>query len=79
MLEDKYTNDNNYCKVNDHCFYTGQYKVATKIYVIYKIVYPKKFSLVFHHELNYDYHFFIEELATKFQTKFNCLGEKTEK
>ena len=54
-------------------------KLLQKIYVIYKIVYPKKFSLVFHHELNYDYHFFIKELATKFQRKFNCLGEETEK
>ena len=54
-------------------------EVLQQIYVIYKIVYPKKFSLFFHHELNYDYHFIIKELAAEFQTKFNCLGEKTEK
>ena len=40
---------------------------------------PKKVPIVFHDELNYDYHFIIKELAKKFKKQFTCLGENTEK
>ena len=36
---------------------------------------PKKISIVFHNESNYDYHFIIKELAEQ----FICLGENTGK
>ena len=35
--------------------------------------------VVFHNGSNYDYHFITKELATKFEEKFDCLGENTEK
>ena len=25
-FEHKYTNDNNFCKIKDHCHYTGKYR-----------------------------------------------------
>ena len=34
---------------------------------------------VFHNGSNYDYHFIIKELATKFEGEFECLGENKEK
>ena len=35
--------------------------------------------VVFHNGSNYDYNFITKELATKFEEKFDCLGENTEK
>ena len=39
----------------------------------------KEIPIVFHNGSIYDYHFIIEQLATEFKIKFNCLGENTEK
>ena len=35
--------------------------------------------MVFHNELNYEYHFIMQELGNKFERAFNCLRENTEK
>ena len=35
--------------------------------------------MVFHNGSNYDYHFFIKELAEEFKKQFTCLGENTAK
>ena len=35
--------------------------------------------VVFHNVSNYDYHFIIKELASKFEGQFECLGENTER
>ena len=40
---------------------------------------PKKISIVFHNESNYDYQFIIKELAEKFLKQFICLGENAGK
>ena len=40
---------------------------------------PNEILEVFHHSSNYDYHFIIKKLAKKFEGKFECLGENTEK
>ena len=40
---------------------------------------PKKISVAFHNESNYDYHFIINMLAEKSEKQFTCLGENTEK
>ena len=40
---------------------------------------PNEIPVVFHNGSNYDYHFIIKELAKKFEGKFECLGENTEK
>ena len=34
---------------------------------------------MFHNGSTYDYHFIIKELAKEFKSKFECLGENTEK
>ena len=35
-------------------------------------------SVVFHNGSNYDYHFFIKELANQFKGQFECLRENSE-
>ena len=79
------TNKNNkkefksYCKVRDHCHYTGKYRGAahSKCNLRYKI--PKEIPVIFHNGSAYDYHFIIKELAKEFKGNFECLGENTEK
>ena len=66
-LENKYLKDEKYCKVRDHCHYTGEYRGAA--HSIYNLIYsvPKKLPIVFHIGSNYDYHFIIIELAEEFK------------
>ena len=61
IFENKCVKDKKYCKVRDHCHYTGEYRgVAHSIYDLKNSV-PKKISLVFHNGSNYDYRFIIKE------------------
>ena len=39
----------------------------------------KEIPVVFDNGSKYEYHFIIKELAEKFEEKFECLGENTEK
>ena len=68
-----------YYKVYDHCHYTGKYRGA--VYNICNLRYkiPKQIPVVFHNVSKYDYHFTFKELEEKFNGKFECLGENTEK
>ena len=77
-FENKYLKDKKYCKVRDHCHYTGKYRGA--LYSIWNLKYsiPKKIPRVFHNGSNYDYHFIIKELAEEFLKKLTCLGENIE-
>ena len=36
---------------------------------------PNEIPIVFHDRSNYDYHFFIKELAHEFEGKLECLGK----
>ena len=38
---------------------------------------PKRISIVFHNESNYDYHFIIKEVTEEFEKQFTWLGENT--
>ena len=71
--------DKNYCKVRDHCHYTGEYRGFG--HSIYNLKYSvaKRIPTVFHNGSNNDYHFTIKELAGEFKKQFTCLGENTEK
>ena len=71
--------DKRYCKVTDHCHYTGEYRGAG--HSIYNLKYsvPKKIPIDFHSGSKYDYHFIINELAEEFKKQFTFLGENTEK
>ena len=75
------TDDDNkkYFKVRDHCYFTGKYRGAA--HDIFKLRYkvPKEIPVLFHNGSTYDYHFIIKELVEKFEEKFECLGENTEK
>ena len=63
--------DKKYCKVRDHCLYTGEYRGAAHSVL-------KKIPIVFHNGFNYGYHFIIKELAEE-KKKIICLEENTEK
>ena len=78
-FENKYLKDKKYCKVRDHCHYTGKYRGATHNKCNLKYSVPKKIPIAFHNGSNYDYHFIIKELAEEFKKQFTCLGENTEK
>ena len=75
------TDDGNkkYFEVKDHCSYTGKYRGAAHniCNLRYKIL--KEIPVVFHNGYTYDYHFIMKELGEKFEGKFECLGENTEK
>ena len=75
----KFANDKNYKKVRDHCHFTGKYRGAAHSICNLKFNVPNETPVVFHNGSNYDYHFIIKELASKFEEQFECLGENTEK
>ena len=72
--------DKKYCKVSDHCHYTGEYRGAVHSIFIFNLKYrvPKIFP-VFFVFINCDYHIIVKELAEKFKIQFICLGENIEK
>ena len=47
VLENKYFKDKKYCKVRDHCHYTGEYRGAAHSICNLKYSVPKKIPLVF--------------------------------
>ena len=71
--------DKKYCKVRDHCHYTGEYRGAAHSICNLKYSAPKIIPIVFHNGSNYDYYFIMKELAEGFKKQFTCLGEITEK
>ena len=68
-----------YCKVRNHCHYTGEYRGAVHGICNLKYGVPKKISIVFHNGSNYDYHFIIKKVGGEFKKQFPCLGENTKK
>ena len=55
--------DKNYQKVRAHCHFTGKYKAAAHSICNLRFNVPNKMPVVFHIRVNYEYHFFIKELA----------------
>ena len=68
-----------YCKVRDHCHYTGEYRGAAHSICNLKYSVPKKIPVVFHNGCNDDFNFILKEVAEKIKKQFTCLGENTEK
>ena len=68
-----------YCKVRDHCHYTGEYRSAEHSICNLKYSVSKKIPIAFHNGSNYDYHFIIKSIAEEFKKQFTCLEENTEK
>ena len=71
--------DKKYCKVRDHCHDTRECRGAARSLCNLNFSVPKKIPIAFHNGSNHDYHFIIKELAEKFEKKFACLRENTEK
>ena len=59
--------DEKYCKVGDHCHYTGKYRGAAHSICNLKYSVPKKIPRVFDNGSNYDYRFIMKELAEEFK------------
>ena len=72
--EDKNANTNKSCKVRDLCHCSGGRDSAHSMCNL-KYSAPKKVPIVFYNGSN----FIIKKLAEKFEGKFTCLGENTEK
>ena len=65
-FEDKYAEDNKYCKVRDHCHYAGEYRGTVHSICNLKYTISEKSNIIFHSVSNYDYHFTLKELAEEF-------------
>ena len=65
-------------KVKDHCHYTGKFRrVANSIFNLrYKV--PKNIPIVIHN-VSYDSHFIINQLAKECKGELDCIGENMEK
>ena len=75
----EFNTDKKYCKVRDHCHYTGKFRGAAHSICNLRYKIPREIPVVFHNGSTYDYHFIIKQLAIEFKGKFDCLGENTEK
>ena len=49
--------DKKYCKVRDHCHYTGEYRGTAHSICNLKYSEPENIPIAFHNESNCDYHF----------------------
>ena len=56
-FENKYLKDKKYCKVRDHCHFTGEYRGAAHIICNLKYSVPKTIPIAFHNGSNNDYQF----------------------
>ena len=79
ICEKQFSTDKKYCKVRDHCHYTGKCRGAAHSICNLRCKIPREIPVVFHTGSTYDYHFIIEQSAKEFKGSFDCLGENTEK
>ena len=65
-------------KVKDHCHYTGKFIGAahSKCNLNYKV--SKDIPIIIHN-VSYDTHFMINQLAEEFKSELNCIGDKMDK
>ena len=66
-----------YCKVRDHCHYTGKFRGATHSICNLRCKIQKVIPIVFHNGSTYNYHFIIKQLVKEFKGNFDCFGENT--
>ena len=74
-FEDEHATDKKYCKVRDHCHYTGEYRGAEDSICNLRYSVLKEIPRVFHNGSNYNYHLIIKELAEEFPKYFIYLGK----
>ena len=53
-FEDKYIKDKKYCKVRDHCNYTGEYKAAARNICNLKYSVSEEIAKIFHSGSSFD-------------------------
>ena len=64
-FENKYVKDKIFCKLRNHCRYTGEDSCAVYSICNVKCSVPTKTPISFHSDSNYHYHFIIKELVEK--------------
>ena len=62
-FRNKFLKDKKYCKVGDHCLFTGEYGGAVQSKCNLKYSLTKKNPIAFHNRSNCDYHSLIKQLA----------------
>ena len=70
--------DKKYCKVREHCHYTGKFSLAAHSICNLKYSVPKNI-VVFLNESNYDYYLILKVLSEEFKKQSTCLGKNIEK
>ena len=75
-FENKYLKDKKFCKVWDHCHYTGEYRDAVHSICNFKYSAPKKLLLFLTMDQTW-LSFYYKRVRKRIQ--FACLGENTEK
>ena len=75
-IKDNYTKDKKFCKVRNHCHYTGAYGGVAHSICNLKYSVPKKIPIAFHNGSSYDY---LIELAEESEKQFTCLGKTLKK
>ena len=63
ICKKEFSTGKKYCKVRDHCHYTGKLREATHNICNLRYKIPKEIPIVFHNGATYDYHFIIKQLA----------------
>ena len=75
-FDSKLLKDKKYCKVRDHCHYTGKYRGATHSICNLKCSVPKKILIVFDNGSNHYNHLIIKELSEEFLKNFYLFRRK---
>ena len=68
-----------YCKVRDHCHFTGKYCAAVHSISNLKYKVPTFVQVLFHNVSMYDNHLIIKQLAEDCNGYFRCIGKNMEK
>ena len=78
-FEINYLKAKKYCKVRNHCHYTGEYRGAARSICNLKYSVPKRVPIVFHNGSNYDYHFITSSLSNLVNKEFIELNVNLER
>ena len=69
----------NYCKVRDHCHFTGKYRGAAHSICNLKQKVPKDIPMILHNGSMYDNHLITKQISKDFNGYLTCTGKNTEK
>ena len=69
----EFADDKKYQTVRYYCHFTGKYRGAALGISSLRLNAPKEILVVFHNGSNYDYHFIMKKLGSKFKVQFKSL------